>query len=543
MKKRRFAIRNGEQYALVELHDAEGNPVLAGGKTVDFFGTEPVDISNYYLCHSGKGPAANHARRSGLAHLDKEYAYWKKTYPDVSEYMARMSSAMIGILELHDRHHKTAFLEDYNPDAPSNRLGTVGSVNGPDCHGDNMSGNLQSPRPGATGYTVTRARPLTEAVHALHARTAPLPDKAGRPQNCQVCHPSHWQNAVMNDLKTNPYAITDEDGNPRFSGMDVRAAGGGCYLRRDAHANPGATPPFFLNDLGKWYLNEVSRKDETGKPLTALRGLYCTNCHNHLTHELYATDDLSDPVGQQGRTLRNRSISEVIGVVAGGDSARFRQYFADPAAGAPGNPLIAYYADHKPATLSRAKKEPDGKTTLLPWNAREGDAVSYAAASGGSDWWLAPGVPHCADCHIAPFVESPGGGYFPIDQPNKYSLYRYSKAHGRIACQSCHESIHGLYPVRYEGPKETVDLTSHQQALQFSPDGSYAGPVTCAACHTVNGKGVPVQLRGTDYYDDYWASVVLIHFMREGDEKRALAELVTKYPYGKAREIVVTGWR
>lgn len=39
-----------------------------------------------------------------------------------------------------------------------------------------------------------------------------------------------------------------------------------------------------------------------------------------------------------------------------------------------------------------------------------------------------------------------GGAYFPIDQAGKYSLYRYSKAHAHLACQSCHESIHGLYP-------------------------------------------------------------------------------------------------
>jgi hypothetical protein len=112
-------------------------------------------------------------------------------------------------------------------------------------------------------------------------------------------------------------------------------------------------------------------------------------------------------------------------------------------------------------------------------------------------------------------VESEGGKYFPIDQPDKYSLYRYSKAHGLLACQSCHQSMHGLYPVRYNGVKQTVDLTSHEQALQFSPDRKYAGPVTCAACHTVNEKGIPVQLSGTEYYDDYWSSVVLIHLIRE----------------------------
>ena len=108
---------------------------------------------------------------------------------------------------------------------------------------------------------------------------------------------------------------------------------------------------------------------------------------------------------------------------------------------------------------------------------------------------------------------------------------------------SCHESIHGLYPVRYEGVEKTPDMTSHQQALQFSPDTKYAGPVTCAACHRVNRKGVPVQLEGTEYSKDYWASVTLLHFMREGDEKLPLDKLVKKYPYRKSRAIVQEGWK
>ena len=190
----------------------------------------------------------------------------------------------------------------------------------------------------------------------------------------------------------------------------------------------------------------------------------------------------------------------------------------------------------------RASKDETGKLKLLAWNAKEGAPVPYEGASGGKDWWLSAAEPHCADCHLAPFVESAGGGYFPIDQPNKYALYRYSKAHGVIACQSCHESVHGLYPVRYEGPDITVDLTTHEQALQFSPDGQYAGPVTCGACHRVNDKGVPVQLSDTEYYQDYWASVVLLHAMRDGDQELPVRKLVEKYPYQKARKVVQDGW-
>ncbi|MHB8909901.1 MAG: hypothetical protein ACYDAA_13590 [Syntrophales bacterium] len=525
------------QRAVVQLRDGKGAPVKVGGKAVEFFGTEPVDISNCSLCHSGEGKAAGLSRKEGAVLFEKEYAYWKKTYPDTSEYIARLSSATINILELHDRRFKTTFLRHYDPGAASNRLGDTGSVYCADCHGDNMSGNLRSPRPGASGYTAVKSKPLSAAVHAVHALMVPMPDKAGRTQNCQACHPAHWQASEMNDIATNRYHITDENGNPRFSDADMRTAGGGCYLRRDAHTNPAVKPPFFLNEIGKWYLANVSLKDERGMPIRELRGLACTNCHNHLAQELYRHDDLRDAASQTGKTLRNRSLPEVVTAVAAGDAKRFARFYADPIVGAEGNPLYAYYAGHKGAILAKAARGENDALRLLPWNAPGGDPVSYADASGGDDWWLSPGEPHCADCHLAPFVESGGGGYFPLDQPNKYSLYRYSKAHGVLACQSCHESMHGLYPVRYEGTKNTVDQTSHEQALQFSPDGKYAGPVTCAACHTVNGKGVPVQLGGTPYAKDYWASVVLIHFMREGDQNLTIAGLMQKYPFETARAV------
>ena len=530
------------QYSQVQLRDKTGKPVMAKNKPVEFFGTNPVDMPNCFACHSGQGKAAKLAREEGLTLFDKEYEYWKKNYPDMTEFMARLSQASINILELHDKRNGTTFLRSYNSGASSNRLGANGPVNCADCHGDNVSGNLQTPRPGTTGYAAMKAKPLTEAIHGTHASFIPMPDKAGRTQSCQACHPTHWQEEAMNKPGGNPYDIVDGEGNPQFSKADVRTAGGGCYLRRDAHTNPDAKPPFFLNALGKWYLREVSMKDENGKPVQGVRGLYCSNCHNALAQALYRADDLENAAMQTGATLRNKPIGEIVKSVASGDAAKFRTAMADPVVGAEGDPLRSYYDKHTGATLVRATKDSTGKLKLLAWNAKEGDPVPYDGASGGKDWWLAASEPHCADCHLAPFVESEGGAYFPVDQPNKYSLYRYSKAHGNIACQSCHESIHGLYPVRFEGPKKTVDMTTHQQALQFSPDGTYAGPVTCAACHRVNDKGVPAQLDGTGYYQDYWASVVLLHAMRSGDEKLPVGKLIEKFPYTGAKKVVTDGW-
>ena len=52
---------------------------------------------------------------------------------------------------------------------------------------------------------------------------------------------------------------------------------------------------------------------------------------------------------------------------------------------------------------------------------------------------------------------------------------------------------------------------------------------------TVTGKGVPVQLSGTSYENDYGASIVLIRSMREGDEKMPVADLVKNPPTGNRK--------
>jgi len=528
------------QYSTVEMHDRTGKSVKdATNHAVSYFGTNPVDIPNCYACHSRNGKAAQMARDGGLDFSDKEYKYWK-SYPDESEYMARLAESSINILSLHDKHHKTTFLKDYKENASGNRLGSTGLVNCADCHGDNVSGNLQEPRPTASGYATMKAKPLSEAIHSFHLGMVPMPDGAGRSQSCQSCHPTHFQNPNMND-DSNPFRVTDRYGEGRFNKGDIRKSGGGCYVRRDAHSNPNAKPPFFLNDYGKYQLNEVSMKDEHGKDAGEMRGLYCTNCHTKVAQAMQNYDDIKDDSTQAGKTLRNKTLKEIIAEVSGGDAKAFNA-IADPKTTG-NNEVLSYYADHKSAVLVKNDGK-DGALDLKPWNHPTGGDVPYAAASGGDDWWLSASEPHCADCHVAPFVESETGGkYFPIDLPNKYSLYRYSKGHGDIACQTCHESTHGLYSTRFDGKERSVDSTTHEQALQYSPDGEYAGPVTCAACHTVNKKGVPLQLKGTAYEDDYWASVTLAHFMRGGDQKLSVKELVNKFPHAKSSDIVKKGWK
>ena len=144
-----------------------------------------------------------------------------------------------------------------------------------------------------------------------------------------------------------------------------------------------------------------------------------------------------------------------------------------------------------------------------PCNLEAGDRcavpVPMSAATDGRDHWLAPGEPHCADCHEAPFVEQSGNinAYPPFNYPRKASLMRYSRGHQDISCQGCHESIHGLYPVT-----PNIDTTSYAQAAALNHDGSH-GPLKCGTCHEVDRNGIPTWMSGVKYngsrirsYDD-----------------------------------------
>jgi hypothetical protein len=125
-------------------------------------------------------------------------------------------------------------------------------------------------------------------------------------------------------------------------------------------------------------------------------------------------------------------------------------------------------------------------------------AVPFSAATDGRDHWLAPGEPHCADCHQAPFTEQSGNfsAYPPFNYPAKASLMRYTRGHQDVSCQGCHESIHGLYPVT-----PTIDSTSYAQAAALNNDGSH-GPLKCASCHThVDGDQIPTWVNDLRYND------------------------------------------
>jgi hypothetical protein len=525
------------QEAWVSLVDADsGEPVLDShsGRPITFVGTNPIDIPNCANCHGGKT-----ANGDKYSLYKQERAFWKGL--GASDWMASLKATSVSILEMHDDHNGTEFLKNYDPNsrATHNRLGRD-PVLCQKCHADNVIGVLGAKtfKDKKTGEEKT-VPALTQAIHTVHQTAAPMPDSQGRTAACQGCHPAHRQDGNM-DM----YPITP-DGKNNYAKGDNRDAAGGCYVGRDVHANPGKDKdgvgtPEHLNAVGEWLQANVSQigNDKDGK------GLWCTNCHSQLSRELYQRDNLKNAFKQEGETIRNKSLDEIAKTI-GVSRKELETKYLDPKVvlddkghDTPGKsgilltwaqerlvPDIAVIALKGKGPM--VSKDEDGDINVVPLSANpavdiaslklpEGAtgaaAVPYDAATKGRDYWLSPGAPHCADCHAAPFVEGQGGVAFPINQPGKHSLMRYSKGHAGLACQSCHQSIHGLYPVTPD-----TDITTYRQAPQYNPDGSH-GPFRCAACHEVNEEGVPFIAddeehvwKGKPILEDYDSAVSWIH--------------------------------
>ena len=521
------------QKSVVTLVDAEsGEPVIdSSGQVVRFFGLNPIDVPNCARCHSNE-------RANGTRYLKykEEYSFWKNIKYS-SEWYSQLKGAAVSILEIHDDHHGTNFLAHWPAGTKlHNRLGRD-TVLCQDCHADNIIGRLASLKAGemeAKDIQKGHANlpdsdhlisPLTEAIHNVHQRKNPLPDSQGFAGGCQLCHPSHRSDGSMDD-----FPLT-EDGKNHFVKGDVRDSKG-CYTGRDVHANSrrsedGAGTPSYLNAVGEYLLNEVAYTDGKDK------GLYCTNCHNMMSRELYKADHLTDAILQKGQTLRNKNLKEIAAAIGVSEEA-LKKDFINPKSPMSGEDTTSgvYRTWERTgqiiADIARIKVDGEGKPVLtmpdedgdrsviiedMNPNGTKGVPVPYDAATHGRDYWLAPGEPHCADCHRPPFVESLGGGAFPIDQPGKYALMRYSKGHGEITCQGCHESTHGLYPVNPE-----VDIASYEQAALLNADGSH-GPIKCSACHRVNQHGVPSRHldlidKKSPVWESYEKSVEFQHTLR-----------------------------
>ena len=498
-----------------------------------------------------------------------ETNYWKAYYNidplmGDSDWYARLKGAAISIEVLHDYDVGTDFTAHYPVSEGDNPLGLppdkaalvqntrMGheSVICQKCHADNVIAVVKS-----AGIGAFIVPPISEAIHNTHRNKTEggviaFNDGLGRDGGCQGCHPAHRSDGV-----TDNYPITLGGDNANASG-DNRLNQGGCFVGRDVHSNPlkdvdGVETPSHLNAVGSWLADNVfyNQAGEVGGDADN-RGIWCTNCHSQLGQEIWRTEDCNNLI--QGDCLVNpraeptlEAVAAAVGLslddainyldpqVTGFDRtsdethAIWNPDIADadvatievtPA----GDPVVTFDADGDPSvnilsfctTADCVSRINASKNDQSQWRyaanvfidtANMAAAVPFSAATDGRDHWLAPGEPHCADCHAAPFVEQSGNinPYPPFNYPAKASLMRYSRGHQDIGCQACHESIHGLYPV-----SPSLDNTTYAQAAALNADGTH-GPLKCGACHEVNGEGIPnwVELGGAvgqqiSTYDD-----------------------------------------
>ena len=527
------------QMAKVDLVDADsGKPILDShsGKPISFTGTNPIDVPNCANCHSNEN---SNGKKYTLYKAEK--AFWKGL--GASDWIANLKATSVSVLQLHDGKFGTDFLKNYdvNSRARTNRLGRD-PVICQKCHADNIIAVLNSRGvadavKGKKSKKDTLIEPLSQAMHRGHLQVRALSDSKGRTGMCQGCHPAHRMDHNMDN-----YPITLDGKNPNSKG-DNRDSRGGCYVGRDVHSNPfkdtdGAETPEHLNAIGSWLQDNVSKIGNGGKG----KGLWCTNCHNEFSRMLYQEDNITQAFWQEGKTLRNKSLADIAKALNIPEKELTEKWMdprtkpstfipkladmkdilrvwdrdrlvADIAviATKDGKPVIHKDVDGDPnVVILSANPKTDIASLKLPKGADGAVAVPYDAADHGRDYWLSPGVPHCADCHSAPYVEGQGGVAFPITQPGKYAQMRYSKGHAGLSCQACHQSIHGLYPVA-----PGIDTTTYNQPPQYNPDGSH-GPLKCPACHEANEYGIPIIAENKTYLGkpiakDFDAAVSWMH--------------------------------
>jgi len=76
-------------------------------------------------------------------------------------------------------------------------------------------------------------------------------------------------------------------------------ANGGCFVGRDVHSNPGrntdgAETPSHLNAVGQWLVDNVT--NDSGEE----RGIWCTNCHQQLSQEMWKAENVHNLIEGEG---------------------------------------------------------------------------------------------------------------------------------------------------------------------------------------------------------------------------------------------------
>jgi len=442
----------------------------------------------------------------------------------------------------------------------------IAVVKSADC-GPGQNCNASDPRnelwSNITGTTLIK--PLTEALHNNH-KDNPFSDSLDRNGGCQGCHPAHRSDGDMRsypitELGLNAFAGSDnrDAAGGCFVGRDV-------HSNRNKDVD-GVETPSHMNAVGQWLVDNVVADSGEWKGIWCTnchsqlgQELWkAENCES-LIHGDCITNPRGEPTLAAVAAAVGVSEAQAIAWLdpkTNADTAAV--WNEDPgmcnhAASLLGLAAASPYQDGNVATIeinleSAAncsagtvgvpgpdcgtnpgnpsfwiciKPDVDGDVNVnlldfcttadcvaaaqatLTTSGAAAVPVPMSAATDGRDHWLAPGEPHCADCHAAPYVEQSGNitPYPPFNYPRKASLFRYTRGHQDISCQGCHESIHGLYPsasvTNDDGVNVIIDTTTYSQAAYLNPDASH-GPLKCASCHASDNNGIPNWNRALEY--------------------------------------------
>ncbi|OIP49020.1 MAG: hypothetical protein AUK28_04220 [Desulfobacterales bacterium CG2_30_60_27] len=504
-----------------------------------------------------------------------------------SDWYPRIKGAAISILAIHDAQHGTSFTANWpvlgGASPQKTRLGGP-SIICQRCHADNVIAAVKSAYNPANGSLIM---PLTEAIHNNHKNNQ-FADSLGRDGSCQGCHPAHRSDGSMasfpiDHLGNNNFA--NGDNRDSFGGCYV---GRDVHINPNKDTDGAGTPSHLnamgnwlvtnvAQDTGAWKgIWCTNCHSQFGQELWK---------KENVTDLVHAKPGDAGNVREPKANATLADVAAGIGVTTAQATAwldpkttadTFAVWARDPGLcghvatlfGAPANPaqdgnvatievnLTAAGNCSTPVGAPGPDCDGNGSPDFFICGSADGDGdfsvhildfcttgdcvsaaqatlhtggaaavpVPMSAATDGRDHWLAPGEPHCADCHAAPYVEQSGNisNNPPFNYPKKASLFRYTKGHQGITCQGCHESTHGLYPVT-----PTIDTTTYAQAASLNTDSSH-GPLKCNACHNATANGVEKSVgnltyNGTSIGTDFDAAVSWAHtYTDEADPRTSI---------------------
>jgi hypothetical protein len=250
----------------------------------------------------------------------------------------------------------------------------------------------------------------------------------------------------------------------------------GIPITEFSDSNPNVGDPLQLANIVVKDLatNQVLATSQVVAPVSS--EMRCDTCHNRPSAN-FRMNILNLHDEENGTSLADQA--------SGGTPVLCGNCHAAPALGLPGQPDLpslsaAMHGKHKEKTSDCYACHPGPTTQCLRGGMSQPptNLTCVDCHVGGMEMlgrenrrpWL--DEPRCADCHAAQYAENPG------------TLFRLSKGHGGLYCESCHGSTHADYPSRdYQDNIQSIALQGHAGYID-----------TCTVCHlTPPSTGGPHQ--------------------------------------------------